>query len=179
MDSNHERPGFTQITVNEQPILVPIPQFERARECSLVLRESPTLRFDIPPRDSGARNFEISTIGIFFEVFEREVGHWDDRDLDCETLVSLCHAFWWLRCNPEALRSSEAVQHLKTRIQTDDWVATGSRCANRLVVSLVLGWGDQLAISCNELVYKTTDGDDNLFDVLPSAVCKHSLRKML
>jgi hypothetical protein len=179
MDIAYERPGFTNITVNEQKMDVLLAQFERAYRYSQVLRDSQTLRFDIPARDIAANNFDTFTICLFFEIFEYEVGHWDDRGLDCESLVNLCHAFWWLKCDTAALRLSRAAQYLKASIQTDNWQATGSRCTNRLVVSLALGWEDQLTISCNELIYKTTDNDDNLFDVLPSAVCKYSLHRVI
>jgi len=130
------------------------------------------LRFEIPPRDISAKNFDSHTIKVFFEGFDGEDDTWDSPGLDCESLVRLCHAFWWLKCNTRALRSSAAVQLLKPKIQTNSWKATGSRCANRLVVSLALGWKDQLTTSCNELVHETVENNDNLLAGLPSAVAE-------
>jgi hypothetical protein len=172
MASNHERPDFKEITVNEERIELSLIQFNRARRYSSVLRDSRTSRFDIPPEDSAANNFDKTTIIMFFEGFQSEDHTWTNPGLDCESLVGLCHVFWWLRCDTRALRSSRAFELLKPSIQTDRWNATGSRCANRLAVSLVLGWEDQLTASCNELVHKTTDNDDNLLHGLPSADCK-------
>jgi hypothetical protein len=135
------------------------------------------LRFEIPPRDINANNFEASTIKAFFADFEHEVGDWNS-DLDPETLVQFCHAFWWLKCDTAALRLSKAAQHLKAKIQTTDaWEATGSRCTDRLVVSLALGWKEELTASCNELVYNTMDDDNNMLLGFPSAVGKHSSLK--
>jgi hypothetical protein len=170
MASNHERPASTEITVDDETIEVPLVQFDRACRHSKVLKDSQDLRFDIPARDIGANNFDHHTIKIFFEGFGGEEDTWDNPGLDCESLVRLCHAFWWLKCDARALRSSNTVQRLKSRIQTESWQATGSRCANRLVVSLVLGWKDELTASCNELVHQKMDNNDNLLAGLPSAV---------
>jgi hypothetical protein len=178
MNSNHEPQGYQRITVNEKLIKVPRNQFKRACEYSAVIRHSENQRFDIPPRDSAAGNFDFNTVVIFFSVFNGVVGTYDNRDLDFETLVRLCHAFWWLRCDTAALRESQAVKHLRTKIQQHEWTTLESTTANRLIISLSLGWEDILATSCQQLVYKTMNRDENLFFELPNAVSKHPLRHM-
>jgi hypothetical protein len=177
MNANNEIQRHKDITVDGKLIEVPYHQFTRACQSSPVLRNRQAESLTIPVRDAG-RNFGIHTINRFFEVFEDEVGTWDPRDppLECESLVQLCHVFWWLKCDTSALRTSPAVKRLRGSFQWDRWATTESRCAGRLIVSLALCWEDQLAASCKELVYTSTDNQDqdNLFEGLPILACTHS-----
>jgi hypothetical protein len=121
MGSNYETPTSVKFTFNEETIHVPSPSLARAQQYSKVLRASECVRFDIPATESARDNFQVKTIETFFQIFEKDVGAWDDRDLDCETLVRLCHAFWWLECDTEAIRKSPAAQHLKKQGVAMNW----------------------------------------------------------
>lgn len=160
--------SYTHIRVDGQPTRVQNHQLARARQHSAYLRHHDELR--IPARDKAGKNFDKDTIATFFEVFDRDI--WKPRALDCDTLVKLCHVFWWLKCDPSPLRSSEEVQGLRSKIQTDNWKSTKPWCTNRLVVSLVFGWNEQLTPSCNELVHKTMAEQENLFEDMPNVTCK-------
>jgi len=139
---------YKEIIVDGDQIKVPYHQFTRACQYSAVLQDPQAEPLRIPARDSAAKNFDPDTITTFFEVFDDTVGKWNPREpLDCDTLVKLCHVFWWLKCDTRALRLSPAVQGLRDRIQTDSWKSDKPWCAHRLVISLVLCWKEQLTAS--------------------------------
>jgi hypothetical protein len=163
-----------KITVDGEAIEVLRHRYIRACQSSLVLQDPQTEPLSIPARDIAGRNFNIAAIELFFEVFDDEAGTWDPQELDSDSLVQLCHVFWWLKCDTSALRSSPAVKRLRDRIQADSWASTEPRCTHRLVVSLVLCWKEELTASCNELMYKSIDNQDNLFEELPGVTCKYS-----
>jgi hypothetical protein len=123
----------------------------------------------IPVRCLNSPCFDTHALLSFFDIFERQMGHWIPLDLDFRTLLQFCHILRHFQCDPKPLLESEKVQEMRSRLLESDEV----QAKERIQIGLMLGWTDVLTRACNDLVYKYNAAPNSVpWDGISDAACE-------